>query len=56
MYRIINICPDYLKNYVSYISDVSCRDTRSTKCNQLYKQTHNCELFRKTFMYSGAAI
>ena len=35
MYRIINICPDYLKNYVSYISDVSCRDTRSTKCNQL---------------------
>ena len=56
MYRIINICPDYLKNYVSYISDVSCRDTRSTKCNQLYKQNHNCELFRKSFMYSGAAI
>ena len=29
MYIIIsNICPDYLKNYVSYTSDVSCRDTR----------------------------
>jgi len=29
MYRIIsNICPDYLKNDVSYTSDVSCRDTR----------------------------
>ena len=56
MYRIINICPDYLKNYVSYISDVSCRDTRSTKYNQLYLPKPNCELFRKTFMYSGAVI
>ena len=27
MYIINNICPDYLKNYVSYTSDVSCRDT-----------------------------
>ena len=36
MYRIINnICPDYLKNYVSYTSDISCRDTRFTNCNQL---------------------
>ena len=57
MYRIINnICPDYLKNYVSYTSDVSCRDTRSTKCNQLYTQKPNGEIFRKSFMYSGAAI
>ena len=59
MYRIINnICPDYLKNYVSYTSDISCRDTRSTNCNQLhvYKPKPNCELFRKSFMYSGAAI
>ena len=53
MYRIINnICPDYLKNYVSYTSDISCRHTRSPNCSQLY--TPNCELFRKSFMYSGA--
>ena len=58
MYRIINnICPDYLKkNYVSYTSDVSCRGTRSTNCNQLYTPKLNCELFHKSFMYSGAAI
>ena len=57
MYIIIkNICPDYLKNYVSYTSDVSCRYTRSTNCNQLYTPKPNCELFRKSFMYSGAAI
>ena len=58
MYRIINnICPDYLKkNYVSYTSDVSCRDTRSTNCNQLYTPKPNCELVRKPFIYSGAAI
>ena len=57
MYRIINnICPDYLKNYVSYTSDISCRDTRSTNCNQLYMPKPNYELFRKSFMYSGAAI
>ena len=47
MYRIINnICPDYLKNYVSYTSYISCRDTRFTNCNQLYTPTPNCELFR----------
>jgi len=58
MYRMINnICPDYLKkNYVSYTSDISCRDTRSTNCNQLYTPKPNCILFRKSFMYSGAAI
>ena len=41
---INNICPDYLKNYVSNTSDVSCRDTRSTNCNQLYTPKPNCEL------------
>ena len=57
MYRIINnICPGYLKNYVSYTSDVSCRDTRSTNCNQLYTPNPNCDFFRKSFMYSRAAI
>ena len=46
MHRIINnICPDYLKNYVSYTSDISCRHTRSTNCNQLYTPKPNCELF-----------
>ena len=52
MYRIINnICPDYLKNYVSYTSDISCRDTRSTSCNQIYtpkpanfSASHSCSL------------
>ena len=57
MYIIINnICIDYSKNYVSYTSDISCRDTIFTNCNQLYTPTPNCELFRKSFMYSGAAI
>jgi len=57
MYRIINnICPDYLKNYVSYSSDTSCRHTSFTNFNQLYTPTPNCELFRKSLMYSGAAI
>ena len=28
----------------------------STKCNQLYTPKPYCELFRKSFMYSGAAI
>ena len=56
MYRIINnIRPDYLKNYVAYTSDISCRHTRSTNCSQLYTPKPNCELFRKSFMYSGAA-
>ena len=54
--KINNICPDYLKNYISYTYDISCRDTRSTNCNQLYTPKPNCELFRKSFMYSGAAI
>ena len=57
MYRIINnICPDYLKNYVSYTSDIQCRDTKSANCNQLNTLKPNIELFRKSFMYSGAAI
>ena len=54
MYWIINtICPDYVKKRVSYTSDVSCRVTRSTNCNQLYTPKPNCELFRKSFIYSG---
>ena len=57
MYRIINnVFPDYLNNFVSYTSDVSCRDTRSTYCNQLYTPKPNSELFLKSFVYSGAAI
>ena len=51
IYRIINNkCPDYLKNYVSYTSNISCRYTRSTNCNQLYTPKPNWELFRKSFM------
>ena len=57
MYRIINnICPDYLKKTMSHILLMSCRDTRSSNCNQLYTPKPNCELFRKSFMYSGADI
>ena len=41
---------------VSYTSDISCRDTRSTNCNQLYTPKPKSELFSKSFMYSGAAI
>ena len=46
----------FKKNYVSYTSDISYRHTRSTNYNQLYTPKPNCELFRKSFMYSGAAI
>jgi len=56
MYRTItNICPDYLKQTMSHIL-LTYQDTRSTNCNQLYTPKHNCKLFRKSFMYSGAAI
>ena len=49
MYRTINnIFPDYLNNFVSDTSDVSCRDIRSTYCNQLYTPKPNCELVRKS--------
>ena len=52
MYRIINICPDYLKNYVSYSSDISCRHTRSTTVTNYIRQnlianfsaSHSCTL------------
>jgi len=46
----------YFQKDVSYTSNISCRDTRSTNCNQLFTPKLNCELFRKSFMYSGAAI
>ena len=39
----------YKRNYVSYTSDVSCRDTRSTKWHQLYTSKPSCELFCKSF-------
>ena len=57
MYRIINnICPDYLKSYVSYTSDVSCRDTRSANCNQLWTPKPNCELFLKSTLELPSGI
>jgi len=57
MYKIINnISTDCLKNYVSYTSVISCRDTRSTNCNELYTPKPNCELLPKSIMNSGAAI
>ena len=46
----------FKRNYILYTSDISCRDTRSTNCNQLYTPKPNCELFRKSFVYSGTAI
>jgi len=46
----------FKNNYVSYTSDISCRDTRSTNCNQLYTPKPNCELFRKSFLYSQATV
>ena len=30
--------------------------SRSTNCNQLYTPKSNCELFRKSFIYSGAVF
>jgi len=43
-------------NGTMYDTYISCRDTRSTNCNQLYTPKPNGEHFRKSFMYSGAAI
>ena len=56
MYRIINnICPDYLKK-LCLIYLLHIMSTWSTNYNQLYMPKPNCELFRKSFMYSGSAI
>jgi len=57
MYKIVNnICPDYLKNHIAYTSEFNSRDTRSSTSVQFYNPKPNCELFRRSCMYSGAAI
>lgn len=57
MYKIINkICPDYLLNHITLTSEISTRHTRSHDTYQLYVPKPNCELFRRSFMYSGAVI
>jgi len=55
MYKIVNsICPDFLKNHIAYTSEVNSGDTRSSTSVQFYIPKPNCELFRRSFMYSGA--
>ena len=57
MYKIVNdICPDNLKNHIAYTSEFNSRDTRSSTSVQFYIPKPNCELLRRSFMYSGAAI
>ena len=57
MYQSVNnICPDYLKNHIAYTSEFNSRYTRSSTSVQFYIQKPNCELFRRSFMYSWAAI
>ena len=57
MYKIVNdICPGYHKHYIAYTSGFISRDTRSSTSVQFYITKPNCELFRRSFMYSGAAI
>ena len=57
MYKIVNnICPDYLKIHIAYTSEFNSRDTRSSTSVQFYIPKPNCELLRRSFMYSGAAI
>ena len=57
MYKIENnICPDYHKNHIAYASEFNSRDTRSSTSVQFYTPKPNCELFRRSFMYAGAAI
>ena len=46
------MCPVYLKKTVSYI----LLTYHVEVLDQLYTPKPNCELFRKSFMYSGAAI
>ena len=57
MYKIVNnICPDYLNNHIAYTSEFNTRGTRSSTSVQFYMPKPNCELFRRSFMYSRAAI
>ena len=57
MYTIVNdLCPDYLKNHIAYTSESNSRDIRSSSSVQFYIPKPTYELFRRSFMYSGAAI
>ena len=42
--------------YIAYTSECNSRDTRSSTSVQFYIPKPNCELFQRSFMYSGAVI
>ena len=57
MYKIVNnIYPDYLKNHIAYTSEFNSRYTKSSTSVQFYIPKPNCKLFRRSCMYSVAAI
>ena len=57
MYTIVNnIWPDFLNNRIAYTSAFNSKDIRSSSSVQFYIPQPNCELFRRSFMYSGTAI
>ena len=52
MFPKLNLCIYHLDTNNRRIDHLNHRDTRSTKCNQLYTPKAYCEPFRKSFMYS----
>jgi hypothetical protein len=57
MYKTLNgLAPSYLNNKFEFTYDITHRDLRSTSSNSLYIPKPSCELFRKSFVYSGSSI
>ena len=57
MYKSLNDqAPIYLRNAFTFTSDVHTQNLRSSSNLQLYPPRPNCELFKKSFTYSGVAI
>ena len=57
MYKSLNgLAPNYLNNKFQITHDITQRNLRSTSSNSLYIPKPSCELFRKSFAYSGSSI
>ena len=57
MYKTLNgLAPNYLNDKYSYRNETTMRTLRSTSSNFLYIPKPSCELFRKSFVHSGATI
>jgi hypothetical protein len=57
MYKAINgDAPDFLKNYITFKSDISQRNLRSSDNLELYIPKPNKHLFKKSLSYSGPQV